>query len=59
VSIITDLVNALDLRTALDRQGAATEPKRGKPIFWFCAIYAASVVVFAAVAGLLSMMVPD
>jgi len=38
--------------------GAAASSTCGKRILWFAVIYVASVVVFAAVAGLLSMIVP-
>jgi cytochrome bd-type quinol oxidase subunit 2 len=41
---------------------AAARPPKPKPCkraLWFATIYAASVVVFAAVAGLLSMIVPN
>lgn len=58
MSIITDLQNALDLRNGMDWPGAAASSTRGKRILWFAVIYVASVVVFAAVAGLLSMIVP-
>ena len=42
----------------MDWPGAAASSTRGKRILWFAVIYVASVVVFAAVAGLLSMIVP-
>ena len=58
MSIITDLQNVLDLRKGMDWQDTQAKPKRGKRALWFGGIYVTSVVVFAVVTGLLSMLVP-
>jgi hypothetical protein len=34
------------------------EPKLGKRLLWFVGIYAASVVVFGAISGLLELLLP-
>jgi hypothetical protein len=57
VSITTDLLHALALRNSIKWQRCTQRP--GKRALWFATIYAASVAVFAAVAGLLSMIVPN
>jgi hypothetical protein len=59
VSITTNLLNAIDVRNGMAWRGDAATPKRGRRVLWFGMIYVASVVVFAAVAGLLSFIVPD
>jgi hypothetical protein len=58
VHITTELQNVLDLWKSIDWQGGAANPKLGKRVLWFAAIYVASVAVFAVVAALLSMIVP-
>ena len=63
VSPIMSFVGRLSqVRITIDKNGLdekdTAKPKFGKQILWFVAIYAASVVVFAAVSGALSMLLP-
>lgn len=50
------------VRITIDKKGLdgndTAKPRFGKQVLWFVAIYAASVLVFAAVSGALCMLLP-
>lgn len=50
------------VRIIIDKKGIdandTAKPKLGKQVLWFVAIYLAWVLVFSAVSGVLSMLLP-
>jgi hypothetical protein len=45
------------VRIIIEKQSGGGNPKLGKRALWFVGIYAAAVLVFAAVSGILSLLV--